>query len=221
MYIVSKFRDYYDSAATYGIDKTCVYRREVQEPIKIELPRNRNVLGSSDNQTPEKFVVGFCGELYPGVITYTQTGTNLNFYYKQSEYEKTGLGLGLGYFSITEDDFWNPETWAFLKENFQKYKTPVFAVADKTPVLSVPERTHRRGISIHPDASLIEYGFYRVKPPAQAFQEIFQYLSGVLGTGQNPMVAISDKNMAKKKGFDDRSFKKDPGQKKRGKNKTD
>ena len=62
---------------------------------------------------------------------------------------------------------------------------------------------------------LKDFDFFKLFPVQQAFQEIHQYLSGVLGFN-NPHVPVpDDKTMRDIKGFDDRSFKKEPS-KKRG-----
>ncbi|HUX80318.1 MAG TPA: hypothetical protein VMW10_11350 [Alphaproteobacteria bacterium] len=208
MYIISKFRDYYDSAATFGIDKSCVYKRVKLKSVKIDLPANHKV----DHDA--KFVLGFCGKFYPGIKTTEKIPeTVVDICYSKEEYfEKHGpiQSRSLYWYrtKMTDENFWKPKSWTLLKKYFHEYKTPVFLITYDNggePSLSIPR--------------LAYWQFYKVVPSAQAFQEIFMYLSGVLGTGQNPMVVISDKKMAEKKGFDDRSFKKDPGQKKRGKNK--
>lgn len=56
--------------------------------------------------------------------------------------------------------------------------------------------------------------FYRVVPVNQAFQEIWQYIGGVLGFN-NPHVPVPDDvTMRDIKGFNDRSFKKEPTKRK-------
>lgn len=70
-----------------------------------------------------------------------------------------------------------------------------------------------------PTANMLkDYEFYRIFDTQSAFQEIHQYISGVLGVG-NPHVPVPDDvTMRDIKGFDDKSFKKEPG-KKRGRKK--
>jgi len=54
--------------------------------------------------------------------------------------------------------------------------------------------------------------FWRVKDPFTAFQEIQQYISGVIGTGANEPVVTSDTYKIMAAGFDLKtSFRKDPG----------
>lgn len=67
---------------------------------------------------------------------------------------------------------------------------------------------------------LKEYAFYKFFDTYTAFQEIHMYLGGVLGFG-NPHVPVpDDKTTRDIKGFDNWSFKKPPGGKKRRKNKN-
>lgn len=59
--------------------------------------------------------------------------------------------------------------------------------------------------------------FEKVKDPWTAFQEIMQFISGVLGQPARETVDITDRDMARQKGFDDWSFRRMPGDKKRRK----
>lgn len=56
--------------------------------------------------------------------------------------------------------------------------------------------------------SLNDLQFYRVMNPQTAFQEIYMYLSGVLGVGDKPMIKIEDKHKISGHGFDKWSFRK-------------
>lgn len=107
-----------------------------------------------------------------------------------------------------------------LNANFSNlihvYKVPVF-------VLSI-NRTERYSHSdpkglINP--LLKDYSFYRTKTPTQAFQEVQQYISGVLGVDANPVVVTDDKYKILAAGFDTKtSFRKDPGKPRPRKSKT-
>ena len=58
---------------------------------------------------------------------------------------------------------------------------------------------------------LRKYDFVTVKDPPAAFQEIYMYISGVLGVPARSMVEISDREKARKHGHDGKySFKKPP-----------
>lgn len=75
MYIISKFKDYYDSAVGLGIDRSIVYNREFGESITWEASpfNSKSLLGdddkwfNSDNNfiyTTQWVVIGFCGRTY-------------------------------------------------------------------------------------------------------------------------------------------------------------
>ena len=49
----------------------------------------------------------------------------------------------------------------------------------------------------------------RIKNSYSAFQDIYMYISGVLGNTEKNMVQISDKDMLYKRGFNKWSFKKE------------
>ena len=73
-------------------------------------------------------------------------------------------------------------------------------------------------IGLVTNAQLKDFQFAKMKDPFTAFQDIYMYISGVLGVDAKPMVQISDKDLAHKRGHGGKySFKKPPGTKKRGK----
>ena len=85
MYIISKYKDYYDGAVGMGIDKSIVYERTFQsmltpDHIKEKLQEEKNWrVGFTHqygyNRIPKgKYntylvVIGFCGKLYPAIRT--------------------------------------------------------------------------------------------------------------------------------------------------------
>jgi len=85
MYIISKYRDYYDGAVGMGIDKTIVYERKL---ISMPIPNHiKEKISERDmwrslfthtygyGQIPKGkyntylIVIGFCGKLYPAIKT--------------------------------------------------------------------------------------------------------------------------------------------------------
>jgi hypothetical protein len=101
MYIISKFRDYYDSAAGLGIDKSCIYERNQfvdnsqHEFINNSLLFKGDRIGWSNEPymlTPcslqyrkpgkisyiKPFIIGFCGKTYVGYVFH---------------YERTDMGV--------------------------------------------------------------------------------------------------------------------------------
>lgn len=234
MYIVSKFHDFYDGAMTYGIDKECVYNREIKEikldKFRTELPYSKEVKYSSGStMLAEPAIIGFCGKIYPLIIvTFTgfgSTNEKPHYFYDAEEYidfmEYRGfflenkkwyswMGRGdLRYEKGVRDFFSND--FKKLESTFLEHKTPIFSITNKgyQPYLTINPR-------------LESLYFMKVMDPATAFQNIYMYKAGVLGNGEKEITVISDKDKLKQHGFDDKSFKtmkgdKKPRRKNRGK----
>lgn len=237
MLIVSKQYDYYDSAlGVSGVDKTVVYKRaekEVEKPkykSYIEGKYNNNFDKNKNTVIFRKRVIGFCGEIFPMVII---TRYNKRFVSPSEEIEmnmiydsdtlknrikdlgmvvenKTGWKWSFGKDKTGMDsdirsikgieNFFNKKNWKFLENKFLEYKKPVFLYSEYDGLVL--------------DPILKNYSFAKVKSPFEAFQDIYMYISGVLGVDQNPMVEISDKDKAIKKGHGGKySFKKPPKKK--------
>lgn len=234
MLIVSRFRDYYDTAMTYGIDKECVYNREIKEieidKFKINLPYPKEVKFSNGiTMLAEPAIIGFCGKIYPLVIV-TFTGSELpirpEFLYTAEEYIdfmdfRTGgldrnkryygwLGRGDLRYEKGAKDFFG-DKFAELEKLFLEHKTPIF---------SITKKGYKALLTINP--RLESLYFMKVMDPATAFQEIYSYKSGVLGNNEKEVINISDKDKLQQHGFDKYSFKtmksdKKPRAKNRGK----
>lgn len=100
-----------------------------------------------------------------------------------------------------------------LTDYFQHGKAPTFVLRRR----ELNRTDFASSFVVSFNAPLAEYDFVKIIDPYTAFQEISMYRTGVLGTGENEMVTISDEDKRDSKGFDESSFKKAPGQKKRGK----
>jgi hypothetical protein len=62
---------------------------------------------------------------------------------------------------------------------------------------------------------LKHYEFFKVLAPYDMYQELEMYVSGVLGQQAKEVISIPDKYRIPQHGFDDYSFRKPPGEKKR------
>lgn len=241
MLIVSKFRDYYDTASAHGIDKECVFNREKKETeLKTTtLPYTAEKYTKHFTIYMEPFVLGFCGKIYPGIkikysarySTYPLTSPvpKDDVVYSYDEYvsklKTWDVELGDTRRYIWSRDYIDDKRGAkdFFDQSyeryddmFQKHHTPIFSIAK--PGILVRENYF---LTINPN--LRDLQFMRVKDPHSTFQEIYQYMAGVLGNKEKEIVQISDKDMLKQKGFDQFSFKtmkgdKKPRAKNRGKN---
>lgn len=230
MLIVSKFHDYYDSAAGMGIDKTCVYKRSTEQVVKDRYSYRDSFENKKKKFELEKFTIWFCGKVYPGVKieekdTYPPYESNkMHYFYDADKLEnflkKNNLlkelkGIRSRYYSrrdFREDsdrkeyfDF-NRETLRKIKKDYVRYRCPVMVI-DESGIIKNPV--------------LKNYGFAKVKDPYTAFQELYMYISGVLGSSGNPMIELTDKDKQEKRGFWKWSFRTMPGdgKKPRGKKK--
>ena len=95
---------------------------------------------------------------------------------------------------------------------FYDRKTPCFAWN--------LDGTHTNSTWMIVNPKLADFEFWKIKDPFTAFQEIQQYISGVLGTDINEPVVTEDKYKIIAAGFDLKSsFRKDPGKPKPRKSK--
>lgn len=246
MLIVSKFHDYYDTASVHGVDKTCVYLRNEEkieihgrgwrgDPNVILKDGTRFHLGQIASYETKRFVnadyefkkaiLGFCGEIYPLIkVVKTYSGyprpqPETYCFYDQPSFanfmaeegiEGKKYRYGSWYrdrFDIDTDqgihNFFDPNRWTQLEDLFAAFHVPCWVVREST-------------VKLNPN--LKKLGFMKIKDPQSAFQDIYMYMSGVLGAPPKPTKPIDDKIMAASKGHDgEYSFKKPPG--KRGKNK--
>lgn len=234
MYIISKFHDFYDTAMGQGIDKSLVFKREKVEsnlnystyskrasdikpqPIPIEVVSGlMNVPHDMYDRGSTRIIpmiLGFCGKFYPFYQFYDYPNkeyiwTVEEFEHQYSKYfpekierfyskpEKNEYYKKIRLYNIK--DFYENFDGSKLVNVFTDLNTPIFMIE----LFKEPKFTN------HP--SLKEIKFFYVMDAYTAFQEISMYLGGVLGVGQPELVKINDKEMLKKKGFDNMSFKKE------------
>ena len=97
MYIISKFRDYYDGAVGTGIDKTIVYERKfismpIPNHIKEQIQERDAWRGLFTHtygytQLPKGkyntylIVIGFCGKLYPAIKTERHNDNPIHYHF--------------------------------------------------------------------------------------------------------------------------------------------
>lgn len=240
MKIISKFHDYYDTCMQYGMDKECIYIREMKEISEVtqytfDFPKMKHpsfgVYPSTLEITP--FVVGFCSEIIVGIKLYRTSSFNkgyqleeayLDYFYTLQQVEdyltphikewgldrKNRWTKSTTYDCILElvKNYFKLQPSKNVYEIFHLYNTPIF-VFDKIDFNSdyyfCNPKTH---LIINPKLSTFK--FYRIKDVYQAFQTIYQYISGVLGVGNKEIVEISNKDMCIKKGFDPKTSFRNP-----------
>lgn len=246
MLIISRFHDYYDTASVYGIDKTCVYQRKADDvPLErahwnvdyvLKLPngvpfpisriynRSGNIYRGNTIGEVElnQLVIGFCGQFYPVAIFSPRFGDGKSYHFYNAEdlrvfIEKENVFNNRSryrYFSPRWDkhnleydqgisSFFDVSSMGKYGELFHAFRIPIFSMGN------------HQYLTLNP--CLKDLGFMKVKDPQTAFQDIYSFLMGVIGSPPPKKEKIDDKVMAASKGHDDEySFKKQPG--KRGRN---
>ncbi len=224
MRIISKFYDYYDIAMSQGIDTSLVYVRETSHKdeivIPIDMPNNRfNGRLKRDKlyYNNEHIVIGFCGKFFPVIKghkakTITAPWTT-KFLYSYDEFVK--------FYTYKGNYIHRLKGWKRKQGRYEKYKKEFYKTHPKADYtlflkLNTPIFVHERhveygyeyGTTINP--RLKDYDFYRMIDPYTAYQELAMCLSGVLRLNEKEPVVISDACLARSKGFDAWSFRKQP-----------
>ena len=239
MYIIGKWKDYYDGVAgSLGIDKTIVFERDIieieethkfPEPFKNEKKFNlkkknpfHEIAYFHLNKNNGKyegggmFIIGFCGKLYLG----------WKFVYPEKNYPYT-KHIDIIYGVENVIDFIEQRVWRgnfsdytrdILNydpiEIFREYKTPYFVYdLNLDPINNLNKNRYHQKPYFIINPVLKDYEFYKVFDPFTAFQEIQMFLSGVLGTNERDIVEVEDKYKIAQHGFDKWSFRKEPNNK--------
>ena len=228
MLIVTDFHDYYDKAIGYGgVDKTVVYQRK-EEITEINLNYkdvegrlySENPKNSSTDYNIQGKIVGIAGELHPVIVckkykwkTNDRQEEFKYFYNKEDalEWMKTEKieSQGSWWFGTNIDDMFDEDKWEFLKQYFVLMKTPVFIYEKRVDQGS--------GYQIRSNPRLKDIEFYKVKDAFTMFQDVYMYISGVLGNLEKEVAEISDVAMRDKKGFNEWSFKREEAKKRKRK----
>lgn len=234
MKIISKYKDYYDSALAYGSDEELVYLRKkskiafasLSDPVRDRLTKLRcnlphislHISGerySGYDNMSAPFLLGVCGKIYP-VVCLTLKGVDTFAY----SYEDVMSFLRKHKLQKELEDFEDARSWLWnssddlrsffsikfeaLGEVFINNKVPLFQVTFNEG-LAGPTSCE---IVLNPQLKSCE--FYKKLDAYTVFQDIGMYLDGVLGVTAPDMVGIDDLVMRGKKGFDNTSFKHMP-----------
>ena len=213
MYIISKFKDYYDGAVGMGIDKTIVYERHLrQEQIPDELndlfdkygnySLYRETIGNilKGNYNTRLVHIGFCGKIYIGLVI-TKEVPDGQFLTKRVhkihwDYDKIRKLLKKDVKKSKYSWFRNQQSELELFNNyvikinsydatewFRKFNTPIFAVG--VPPIDDYQWYNNEDGDIYINPILKDYQFAKVFDPYTAFQEVQMYVSGVLGVNKD------------------------------------
>lgn len=182
-------------------------------------------------------IISFCGELHPVLIIdydhkYICSNANEVDEVVVENFKKRFRERYYSDDKYSDYNFWNYENKKFnqksvkkyfddLPANFkinleathQKYKCPIISYSSYIEYPDGVNQRYSRKIVLNPCLKPLD--FFRIKATEIAFQEIAQYLSGVLGVANKEMPKIPDKTMAEIKGFDNWSFRKEPTKRKK------
>lgn len=236
MLVVSEFHDYYDCIQSSGIDKSVVYNRVERTASGVNdfLKCGYDIANGRCFLTVNYFTVGFCGEIHFGVHfecrhkyhshndfevdecvysvdEFLNLIKGLPQWVEKSMLKKRKNGVR-GRFPGDYQGAGIRDIELFFKENKKVMDDSLF-IKHGSP-LFIYEYSSCSGNRLSLNCSLDRINFARVYDPYQAYQRIYQYLSGVLGKDEVETVNISDECMRDKKGFNDRSFRMDKGVKK-------
>ena len=225
MYIISKFKDYYDGAVGMGIDKTIVYQRHLEEFKENELAldilgkdseydwnRNRYIKGLKDlkpkkkNTTAHTFLIGFCGKIYIGFKFITKkkySGGIVTLEKEEVEYhydiEKVKSLIN---FDKEVKYAWDGNT------DLLKFNNVVSDINSIDPIeifrkYNTPTFILHYNGTLEINTKLKDVNFYKVFETYSAFQEVQMFISGVLGTNEDGHdTAMTEKEKVQQHGFD-------------------
>ncbi|WP_291727604.1 hypothetical protein [Bernardetia sp.] len=238
MKIVSKYKDYYDSVVAYGQDSETLYIRHTEKRVlknvgslKGFLPIYLDEIVVHHNETYEvhQIVIGFCGKLYPCILLksiglkqfknkvfysaqdldeYFDKLTSSNKHIEFVEYYDQGVRPSL---SELEKYF---ENIAYAKDYtnwFTSINCPVFTINNKLFKKEDYENVRLNNeFPVEANSKLKDLEFYKVKDAFTCFQEISQFISGVLADKETKSSEISNLDKIRKRGFDEKySFRKE------------
>ncbi len=215
MRIISDFHDYYDIVQKYGIDLGITFQRK-QEHHDIKFPwpsssyKNRR---KSKNATipyiSRLFFLGYCGKLVPCFLQITKKALQnykdwdyISSYDSAYSYGEESNNLGFHMYDL-DSAYDNDPTIEYNKEElkqlsnqnhskwFYDYNTPVFLIYRT-------DFYHKNNLT--PDVLITnpileDLDFRHQKDQWTCYQDISQYISGVLTTEANPTIQISDRDM--------------------------
>jgi hypothetical protein len=233
MLIVSKDKDYYDSAVGMGIDKTIVYERHerVIDQNLFWLPdqifgkadqwgfkRRFNDISLGCSAYPKSYsdsrkaysgVVGFCGKLYPFIKFYEENKKEFNnpLHLTLVSFDKDECYKKLDFNKKKEKYYYwskNPEE-SFLN-NWEKLINfdPIEVHRKFNAPIFVFDNSNKDDKFVI-NSQLKGYKFVRLFDPYMAFQEVQMFVSGVLGTNEDGNDPVmTEKQKVGQHGFDDK-----------------
>jgi len=240
MRIISKFRDYYDSAQGYGIDPNLVYERRTRRVVLPAHAWNETDAYKFASKAPKRErwdiqgqLLLFCGQAFPvwqcgDEWHFDSVGVRSYLASKQSRSEEQFCDWPdmIEFDSNAKYELHLNDIRRVLYVNQTDIEGFISDVSGKqigfdlhlqlrSPAVLI--RVHRDSdVSVIIDPELSKLGFAAIKDAFTAFQEIATFLGNELAQPDiAPQTVGDDKTIAQSKGFDEQSFRTAaPGQKK-------
>lgn len=219
MKIISKYHDYYDNVRAYGTDSSVMYIRKKQMFNKgsqeyklayktLKLDELFHVRLYSDFIS-NYWIISFCGKIFPIIEYYFGSFKQIchtletahkviKKYSKKEQYNVWESNSYRSSASLRRHSVRIFEHTALNTEELHHYfKAPVF-MYDR----------HENQIITNPELGKVE--FYKHMNAFTAYQELSQYVGGILSNTSQPPEKISDEDKKIMHGFDKWSFKTMP-----------
>lgn len=234
MLITSKFRDFYDNCAAYGVDTQVRYFR-IEEKVRMNPYRpgkkkdapspahqividacegwGRSVTGDTsdtfDGRDPYWVVVfGFCGVLHRVVIYRTSSPIDYRTKYNSSLFYNEVYAAAFDKTAMPQEWAGKYSNWMTQRTLFEDFAEPLSREnVEPFTALDVP-------MFIAFDNTLIlnpclkDWGLTKFKDGVSVFQEISAFISGTLNTANQMKHEASDQELIQAHGFDKHSFRK-------------
>lgn len=229
MRIISDFHDYYDCGQKLDADKQTLYIRKKSSEKKHPWIFPTVVIWGNYDPVFELSVVGFCGKLYPlfklhapfpffNVICcyrMEQINSFIQTYYKkeviEQYFESSKYRRNIRIMSRTDFENFFKE-WNLHIGEYEKHYAKIFE-EKRCPIFVINYNFYNDKVICY-NQQLKPLDFAKIFDPMSAYQEISMFMSN-LAVPIKPVPEISDVTMAKVKGFNKYSFRKDPIKKKK------
>lgn len=228
MRIISKYHDYYDTVRAYGTDNTIRYIRKeevltkkhpdyklIYKTLKID---NLYYINAHTEYILDYYIVSFCGKVIPIVEFYLGGKRHICYNIKSADEVVKQYG------KKEQQELWEPKRRKLRRSLRSKVIDLFKHISSNTEELhhhlKAPVFMYGRHynyeydgcIVINPKLSKLE--FYKYMDAYTAYQELAQYVGGILSNTSQPPDKISDEDKKAMHGFDKWSFKTMPGIKK-------
>ena len=202
MKIVSPFKDYYDYlAGIYGVDERIVYlRNSVKTNYVMSKERFIFDFSFADKFAKQYLVVNGRRYLFIDISKCHFDKPHWVMFNYEQAIQESKASFSYGRWSGQAHTYTQGYTCEELIDISRKVGSPIFSVIGSDWI-------RHKGYQLHIEGNaprLIEYGFAKIIPAEQLYQELEYFLSNVLNESPDikPPVTISNEDMIESKGFD-------------------